>query len=249
MGFIEDLQKYQKGNKKQYNMADLNALVDQVNDQLLCDDGCQRQKEINKLKKKYDKEKNRLENAPHDLDNSRKSYFTYAFGEEYYDEFMKNKAKKEITKLCNMLTLDHQHSYKNLTNNINDYESIKKNNEYMVELFEKYKKENKQLQNNINEQVNSNNINSRRVVYEVNEVDKLDSYNNQLLFFYWLIVLCFLITFFFKNMYKEPRNFIVVFAMLVYPFIVYWFVNVLYTFISFIYNLLPKNMYLNNLDN
>jgi hypothetical protein len=126
---------------------------------------------------------------------------------------------------------------------------LKKNNEHMVELFEKYKKENKQLQNNINEQVNSNNINSRRVVYEVNEVDKLDSYNNQLLFFYWLIVLCFLIIFFFKNMYKEPRNFIVVFAILVYPFIVYWFVNVLYTIVGFIYNLLPQNMYLNNLDN
>ena len=57
MGFIEDLQKYQKGNKKQYNMADLNALVDQVNDQLLCDDGCQRQKEIDKLKKKYNSHK------------------------------------------------------------------------------------------------------------------------------------------------------------------------------------------------
>ena len=245
MGFLEDLQKYQKGNKKKFTMADLNEMVNQVNDKLTCDDECQRQKEINKLKKKYNIEKKRIANAPHDLDNSRKKYFTYAFGEEYYDEFMTKKIKIEINKLSNKLALDHQHNYKALTDDINDYESINKNSEYSKELIKKYKTENKILENKINDHANTKNITDRKVVYEVNEVDKLDNYNNQLLFLYWFFVFLFLILFFFKNMFKESKNFTVIFVVLLYPFVIYWIVHILHEIISFISNSLPKNMYLN----
>ena len=245
MGFIEELQKYQAGNKKKFTMADLNALVDQANDQLLCDDECQRQKEINKLKKNYNIEKKRIANAPHDLDNSRKKYFTYAFGEEYYDEFMTKKIKREINKLSNKLALDHQHNYKALTDDINDYNSINKNSEHMKELIKKYKIENKILENKIKDNSNTKNINDRKVVYEINEVDKLDNYNNQLLILYWVFVFIFLILFFLKNMFKESKNIVVVFVLLLYPFIIYWIVNILHTISNYISNLLPKNMYLN----
>lgn len=245
MGLVEQLQKYQDGNDTQLSIGDLNEMVEEVNDKLTCDDECQRQKEIVKLKKKYHIEKKRIVNAPHDLDNSRKKYFTYAFGEEYYDEFMTKKIKIEINKLSNKLALDHQHNYKTLTDSIDDYESIKKNSEYGTELIKKYKIENKILENKINEFANTKNINDRKVVYEVNEVDKLDNYNNQLLVLYWVMVLFFLILFFSKNMFKESKNSMVVFVVLLYPFVIYWIVHVLHTISNYIYNSLPKNMYLN----
>ena len=49
---------------------------------------------------------------------------------------------------------------------------------------------------------------SRRVVYEVNEVDKLDSYNNQLLLvLYWVMVLClFNYIIFFKNYVQRAKK-------------------------------------------
>ena len=107
-----------------------------------------------------------------------------------------------------------------------DYQNIIDNTKYIHELNKKYEKENKDMKKELIDMQNEKNINDRKVVYETNEVDKLKIYNYQLVLLYWTIVLVFLITFFFKNMFMEKKNLIVVAVILLFPFIIHWMVYI-----------------------
>ena len=246
MSFLEKLQQYSKNKQNNINMTDLNAMIAQVNNELSCGSNCQQDKKTSRLKKRYDYEKIKHQRAPYDLDHSRKKYFTYAFGEQYYDNYMEKRAKREITALTNKLAQDHQYNIKVLNDNIQDYQNIIDNTKYIHELNKKYEKENKDMKKELIDMQNEKNINDRKVVYETNEVDKLKIYNYQLVWLYWTIVLVFLITFFFKNMFMEKKNLIVVAVILLFPFIIHWMVYIFNNTFNFMYNLLPKNMYIDD---
>jgi hypothetical protein len=246
MSFIEKLQKYSENKNNKINMADLNAMVAQVNKEIGCGSNCRKDRRSNYLKNKYEKEKIKYNRAPYDLDESRKKYFNYAFGEQYYDDFMRKKANREITALTNKLAQDHQYNMKILEKSIQDYENIQDNAIYINELNEKYEKENGEMKNTITDAQNENNISNRKVDYQTDELDKLKIYNSQLIWLYWTIVLVFLITFFFKNMFMEKKNFIVAAVLLLFPFIIHWIVFIFSNVSSFLYNLVPKNMYIDD---
>ena len=246
MSFIEKLHQYSKNKKNKINLTDLNAMVAQVNKQIGCGTICQKDKKTNLLKSKYENEKIRYNRAPYDLDESRKKYFTYAFGEQYYDNFMEKKAKKEITSLTNKLAQDQQYNMKILRDNIQDYKNIQDNAIYINELNEKYETENDEMEGEILNAQNENNISDRKAYYQTDELDKFKLYNTQLIWLYWTIVLVFLITFFFKNMFMEKKNFIVIAILLLFPFIIHWIVYIFSNIINFLYNLVPKNMYIDD---
>lgn len=248
MSFIEKLQQYSENKKNKINLTDLNAMVAQVNKQIGCGPMCQKDRKTNFLKKKYENEKIRQSRAPYDLDESRKKYFTYAFGEQYYDDFMEKKAKREITALTNKLAQDHQYNMKILRDNIQDYENIQDNAIYINELNKKYETENDEMESEILNAQNENNISDRKAYYQTDELNKLKLYNTQLIWLYWTIVLVFLITFFFKNMFMEKKNFIVIVILLLFPFIIHWIVYIFSNISNFLYNLVPKNMYIDDPD-
>lgn len=248
MSFIKKLQQYQDNKSNKITMADLNKMVNQVNDQLSCDDDCQRQKKINRLRNNYYNEKERINRAPHDLDVSRKKYFTYAFGEQYYDRFMERKVKKEVTALTNKLAQDHQYNIKILKDNANDFQVLKDNNNYITILSEKYQRENEFMTKKIKEEEDEKNISDRKAVYENNELEKVETYTYQLIWLYWTLILVFALTFFLKNMYMEKKNFIILFGLIIYPFTITWVSYTLSKILKFIYNLFPKNRYLEDPD-
>ena len=248
MSFIKKLQQYQDDKNNKITMADLNKMVNQVNNQLSCNDDCQRQKKINKLRNRYYNEKKRVNRAPYDLDVSRKKYFTYAFGEQYYDRFMEKKVEREITALTNKLSEDHQYNIKLLKDNVNDFLVLKDNNEYITTLSEKYRRENKIMAEKIKQELDEKNISDRKVVYENNELEKVETYTYQLIWLYWTLILVFSLTFFLKNMYMEKKNFIVLFVLIIYPFTITWISYTLSKIFKFIYNIFPKNRYLEDPD-
>jgi hypothetical protein len=244
MSFIQQLQQYTPKGQNNITMADLNSLVKQVNKTIECGPECQKDKKLRRLKYKYENEKTRLSRAPYDLDVSRKRYFTYAFGDQYYDNFMRNKAEKEISKLCNKLALDHQYNMKTIKDNVQEYNNVLENKENLLLLKENYQSENKELKKKIDDMIQEKNLNSRKVVYETHEIDKLTYYNTQLIKTYWFFVLIFLLTFFFKHMYMEPKNFVVVLFLLVFPFFIYWVTWTFLNIFELISNFIPKNMYI-----
>ena len=133
-----------------------------------------------------------------------------------------------------------------LKDNIQDYENIRDNAVYIDELNEKYRRENDEMESEILNAQNENNISDRKAYYQTDELDKLKLYNTQFIWLYWTIVLVFLITFFFKNMFMEKKNFIVAVVLLLFPFIIHWIVYIFSNVSSFLYNLVPKNMYIDD---
>jgi hypothetical protein len=247
MGFVDQLQQYQANSKTKVTMADLTKMVNNINNKLACDDDCQRKKNIDKYRKKYLDEKRRLENAPKDLDNARKNYYTYAFGDDAYDREMMRLAKKEINELTNKLANDHQYNMKLLNDNISDYYTIVDNINILLDSNKDLKEQNEKLKKELDDIINEKNISDRKVVYEKNEVDKLSTYNYQLISLYWFITTIFLIIFFLKNMFMQPKNFIVISILLLYPFIMYYIAEIFSNIFMYFYEWFPKNMYIDDI--
>ena len=247
MSFIQALQNYQESSGTKLTVADLQKMVNQINNQLKCDDNCQREKNINKYRKQYINEKTRLENAPRDLDNARKKYFTYAYGEDAYDREMMRLAKKEINELTEKLANDHQYNMKLLNDNISDYYIIVDNINILLDSNKDLKEQNEKMKKELDDIINEKNISDRKVVYEKNEVDKLSTYNNQLIGLYWFITTIFLIVFFLKNMFMQPKNFIVISILLLYPFIMYYIAEIFSSIFMYFYEWFPKNMYIDDI--
>ena len=105
---------------------------------------------------------------------------------------------------------------------------------------------NDEMESEILNAQNENNISDRKAYYQTDELNKLKLYNTQLIWLYWTIVLVFLITFFLKNMFMEKKNFIVIVILLLFPFIIHWIVYIFSNVSSFLYNLFPKNMYIDD---
>ena len=100
----------------------------------------------------------------------------------------------------------------------------------------------------IKEEEDEKNISDRKAVYENNELEKVETYTYQLIWLYWTLILVFALTFFLKNMYMEKKNFIILFGLIIYPFTITWVSYTLSKILKFIYNLFPKNRYLEDPD-
>lgn len=251
MDFINNLQNYKeiKDNpqSKALIMANINKLVQQINNNIInCGPECQRNKKINRLKEIYEDEQKRVINAPHDLNEARKNYYTYAFGDDAYDEKMMELAKYEINKLTKKLSREHQHNMKILNDNIQDLDNVYDNKDLLLELNNKYKEENNEMRSKLLQEKNNKNISDRKAVYENNEFLKLESYNYQLKFLYWFLLLIFLIIFFMKSMFMNKKNIVLAIILIVFPFCIYGLSYSIVNTINYVYDWFPKNMFIDD---
>lgn len=249
--FTAALQNYgdTKGNTQSNAliMANINKLVQEINSNILnCGPECQRNKKINKLKEIYEDEQKRVINAPHDLNEARKNYYTYAFGDDAYDEKMLEIATYEINKLTKKLSREHKYNMKILIDNIQDLDNVYDNKDLLLELNNKYKEENDEMQGKILQERNNKDISDRKAVYENNELLKLESYNYQLKFLYWFLLLIFLIIFFMKSMFMNKKNIVLAIILIVFPFCIYGLSYSIVNTINYVYDWFPKNMFIDD---
>ena len=115
----------------------------------------------------------------------------------------------------------------------------------VVELFLKYKKENKELFKELKEESNDVLTNERKTYYEDQQIDTLKFYYFYfILTIYIIVVLCFGI---FSLMYSSQSSFLkklAIFIGLIFlPFISTYILGFIISIFYKIYNIIPKNVY------
>jgi hypothetical protein len=167
----------------------IKGLVSKTNSLILCDASCQRQKELVKLKTEMDNAEINLEDAPSNLENAKRNYYTFLNGN--YNQQLYNQNILQADKIYNSSLRKHN----KLMNEVRTYNnyytsqttSLKKINNYS----EKIKKENKEIKNEYDELIDSIQTNNRKSTYKIKNISFINKIQNFIIILYITLILIY----------------------------------------------------------
>ena len=222
-----------------------NAFIKQASDAVLCNSECQKKRTSETLKQKYIDSKMNLASAPNQLQVSEKNYVTFTQGQPAYNELLDKRFSEQAEKISEKFQENFDEETRIVYTQIDTYNGILINFKNIVDLFLKYKKENKELFKELKKESNDVLTNERKTYYEDQQIDTLKFYYFYfLLTIYVIVVLCFGI---FCLIYPSQISFLkklaIYIGLNILPFISTYILGFIISIFYKIYDVIPKNMY------
>lgn len=229
-----------------FNIGKFNSFIQAASQQISCGSECQKQKKAQELKDKYLNAEANLSLAEPEYQISKKEYYSYVNGENSYNQMLEEEESSRADKITEKINDKTTTTINNINSLLQTYDGLLINFRNVLDLFRQYKKENRFLEKKIKDDSNDVLINNRKTYYEDQNISSLNSiYYYILLTIYIIVVICFIV---FSLIYpgtislKIKLLLLVVFIAL--PFISTFILGKIIEFIYWIFNLLPKNVYL-----
>ena len=227
-----------------FDMSKFNTFIQQASDSIMCNSDCQKQKEIEKLKQKYDNSQVNLASASNQVQVAQRNYVTYAQGESVYNDLQDKELYDKATLITDTFKTNFDDESAKIQTQINSYESLYVNYDNVQELYLKYEKENADLFKELKKTSNDVLTNERKTYYEDQGISSLNTYYSILISIYIFVLVVFLLSIFLvkTNISFMVRIFIL-FLMIIYPFVCYGLFHLLYNLYNNIKGIFPSNAY------
>ena len=111
------------------------------------------------------------------------------------------------------------------------------------ELLQKFKTENKELKNEIDNYIKTYETANRKVFYEEQGIDNLIWYKSLIINIYWALLIIFFFLLLWNGFIFVPRYILYLLLYIAFPFISLYLVKKLYQFMGFLISLLPTNKF------
>jgi len=229
-----------------FNIGKFNSFIQAASQQISCGSECQKQKKAEELKNKYLNAEANLSLAEPQYQISKKEYYSYVNGENSYNQMLEEEESSRADKITEKINDKTTTTINNINSLLQTYDGLLINFRNVLDLFRQYKKENRFLEQKLKDESNDVLMNNRKTYYEDQNISSLNSiYYYILLIIYIIVVICFIV---FSLIYPSPISLklklllLVVFIAL--PFISTFILGKIIEFIYWIFNLLPKNVYL-----
>jgi hypothetical protein len=176
---------------------------------------------------------------------AQKSYLTFNQGVSGYNDSPDNKLEEQATKIADAFTEKFTADSSTLKTQIDTYEGLLLNFKNVAELYLKYKNENIQLISDLKNETSDVLTNERKSFYQDQKIGGLNGfYFYFLLTIYVICVVCFGV---FSIIYPSQTNWKIKLAtfigFILLPFFSTWILGKIIYLIYIIYELLPKNVY------
>jgi len=230
--------------------AKINALFAQVQDMINCDPECQQKKEAEKLMLKHELSKVNLVSAPARVENTYKNYITFTKGEAEWNNLYEQKLKKEVAKKAEDFKRRQEQTKKNIKRQLSSYGAVLLNYKNVVDLYLKYKKENLYLVKELKNSSNDLLTNERKTFYQDQQSDVLKFYYYYIFLFIYVICIIFfgLISLILPSQTNWKIRFGVFILLILLPFISTSLLGIIIYIVYKIYNILPKNVYKEDIE-
>jgi len=238
----QDLLLTQKNAQQQ-----INNLLEQSAEALLCGPDCQKQKVSDELKQKYLNAQTALKTAPINLETTKKNYYVYTEGESTFNNMLESELKEKSETIGELIGISFNDELSSAITMNKYYNTAVINSNYTKDLLNEYDEKNKELKLQLRDRQGDILTNDRKTYYENDALDSLKLWYRFWWYIYYLLVLVFLISIFLVNSQMTIIKKIVLTALFIfYPYYIEFIVNWIYEFFANIYKNLPKNVY-NNL--
>jgi hypothetical protein len=228
-----------------FDLNKFNALISQASDSILCNSECQKQRQSEKLKQKYQNAQTTSAMASNEESIAEKNYVVFTQGQSAYNDLLDNKLEEKAELITNKFTENFDSEVLKINSQIDTYGGLLINFRNIIDLLIKYKKENNELFEELKYETNDVMTNERKTFYEDQKINSLTNfYYYIILFFYAIFVVCFGI---FSLIYPSQTNWkiriAILLAFIALPFFSSWILGAVIYFLYKVYNLLPKNVY------
>lgn len=233
-----------KLNSQQKTTDQINQLIQQSTDALTCGPNCQKTRKSDSLRQDYMNAQANVETAPYKLHEAEKKYYIYTEGTVGYNAVILKESTKKANQLTTSITNAFQSDVDSAKSLTETYNSLYITYQNTFELYEKYLRENSELQYQINE-INTDTItNDRKTYYEGQGYTKLQSWYSLFKWIYiFLLVVYFIGIFLAGGKYSFLSKFGILILLILYPFLINYIVIFIYKTGARIYELFPKNAY------
>jgi len=221
-------------------------LIAEANKKISCGPKCAENETKDDLKNKYNTAQKNATDAPGSLFNARRNYYTYAFGKQYYDNYREKSIKKTVDTLSDKLKGNHIEFMRVINNNLDSYRVSVTYYKNMVDIFQKYDTDNKNIISKLGSKVNEYNLNARRVDYEEDEIINMKFYLYVSIIIYFITFAIFIVMFLMLKLYTDPTNLKVFVFAVILPFLIPFSLQYIFKFLEYSKeNSTNYNVYLN----
>ena len=245
---VQENATYKKtmNNVQNSQQNSINSFIDKATSALSCDADCQNQKTLNQLKQTYLAAKTNLITAPTQVDTSFKNYLVYLEGEPAYLEYKETELQAKAEQITTNIQQDIDKIISDETRNVNTYDGLLINLNNIYEYYERYLKENIELENKLKIMKSDIVTNDRKTYYEEQGIESLKKYYIIIFIFYIVVVVSYIVCcFVIPNDLTIGKKIGVFILLVIYPFISSWLLTQIIHLYNKISELLPKNVYTN----
>jgi hypothetical protein len=233
-----------------FDTSKINSLFAEVQKMINCDPECQQKREAEKLRLRYEFSKANLSSAPANVEATHKNYVTFTEGESAWNSLYEKQLKEEVEKKANDFKNKQDEMKKQIQRQLGSYGGVLLNYKNIVELYLKYKKENAELVKDLKNSSNDVLTNERKTYYQDQQSDVLKFYYYYIILLIYVICVIFfgVISFIFPSQISWKIRLGVFILLILLPFISTRLLGIFIYIINEIYNMLPKNIYKENID-
>lgn len=200
----------------------INSMITNMNNINVCDAACQKQKKIDRLRTDFNNARNRLQNAPAEIEQTKKAYYIEWKGADYYNNEMESEYKKEATKEVNDWN-------KTLINPLID----KMNNKVVYYTSQSYYQNNvkdlynyqedmlRDLKQKVEDTTSKKYTNDRLAYYYDYNSGVVNSFNNSMFYIYWTLTTISIFLFLYKKQFNNASYYPFILLILVTPFLLH----------------------------
>jgi len=222
----------------------ISSLLESSSQSIMCGPDCQNNKTSDELKQKYlDAQTNNI-TAPIKLEESRKKYYVFTQGENYYNNMLEDDLKKKADQLSELISVSFNEEVSNAKSMNQYYNTSLINSSYTNELLKEYSEKNSELSLKLRDNQGDILINDRKTYYESTALDRLKLWYT----FWWYIFYIFVIIFFLA-LFLSPNNLSIISKLgllsllIFYPYYIDSISKVLVSNVKNVYQSFPKSVY------
>ena len=200
----------------------INSMITNMNNINVCDAACQKQKKIDRLRTDFNNARNKLQNAPAEIEQTKKAYYTEWKGADYYNNEMESEYKKEaqkevddwnntlinplIDKMNNKVVYFTSQSY--YQNNVKDLYN------YQEDML-------RDLKEKVENTTSKKYTNDRLAYYYDFNTGVVNTFNNGMFYIYWTFTAISILLFLYKKQFNNPSYYPFIVLILVTPFLLH----------------------------
>jgi len=228
-----------------FDINKLNTLISQATDSLMCNSECKKQREAEKLKQIYLNSQVNMETIKNQEQIAQKNYVIFTQGDEAYNNLRENELQQQAQSIADKFAEKIYTEISKIKRQIDTYDGLILNFENIIDLFMRYRNENKKMIKELKENTNIVFTNERKTYYQDQNVGTLRFY-----YFYILLsiyIICVISFCGFSLFYPTQTSLKIKIAILIsfiaLPFISSWILSTLLYLAYEVYKFFPTNVY------
>ena len=221
----------------------INKFINFANETIACGPSCKRERKIQNLKEKYETTKREYQNGEQRIEAAEKEYLTYAKGDIFYYQMLRDKNKQKAINNMNKKEKNYEKKINELRNKQKDNNILSSNLLEIKEYHQNLVDENKEIEDNINEFKKIVYTSDRKAYYENEE---LKSIKEKISIYKIIHFTIFTLLIFYVLLHKRDfrvNTLLRLAFFLSMPFVGIYIINKFLELLNFILSFFPDNVY------